>query len=118
MSVLESPTITLRDTAPPLAIGCAIAGGVCGVTPTFVNEIGPWLLPVGGIALLVGLTWFIVQRRASIRASQVGGEKLAAAQAAAEVNDFNKLRDELTSAITALSLNKPELAKAVKKRSG
>lgn len=97
----------------PLAIGCGIAAGACALTPTFLNEVGPWLLPVGGLGLLGSAVWYMANRQTSVRASKIAGEQAGEAQRLQEQGKLVEALDRMNSAVEAMRVAKPEFAKAV-----
>lgn len=102
--------------SPPIAMGCGIAGGACALTPVFLDQVGPWLLPVGGLGLVAGLIWYIAKRHASNQSSKVAAEHFAAGEQAANRNDIAKALDEMRSGIAALTVAKPVFAREMEKQ--
>lgn len=99
----------------PLAIGFGIAAGASALTPTFLNEVGPWLLPVGALALAVSLVWYLAKRHASIESSKLAGERFAEAEKAAERGQIAEALDLMRSGRDAMLPAKPTLNRAFSK---
>lgn len=98
----------------PLAIGFGIAAGASALTPTFLSEVGPWLLPVGGLAAAIALIWFLVDRFHSNQSSKLGAERLAQALKLAEQGKTVEALDKMRSATDVLAVNKPVFRQGLK----
>lgn len=97
----------------PLAIGCGIAGGACALTPTFLDQVGPWLLPFGAVAAVSGLVWYAAKRHASNQSSRLGGARLVEADKLGQQGKYAEALDAMRSGIDVLSVNKPSFANAI-----
>ena len=96
----------------PLGVAALIAAAAFGLTPTFLSQVGPWLLPIAAVAVVAGIVWHIVNRQASIRSSKIAGAALAQADVAAGAGDTAQAVDLMRSATAVLAVNKPAFRKA------
>lgn len=100
----------------PIALGCGVAAGACALTPVFLNQVGPWLLPIGGVGLVGGLLWYMANRRASDKSSRIAAAELHEAQRLKEQGKLVEALDKMDSGIVALAVNKPVFAKEIGKK--
>lgn len=101
----------------PLAVGLGIVGGVCLGTPMFLNEIGPYVVPLVGLAGVGAVTvWWLANRHASNRSSKLAAEHLAEADRLGKLGQYVEALDAMRSGIVALETNKPVFAGELKRK--
>jgi len=98
----------------PLAIGFGIAAGASALTPTFLNEVGPWLLPVGGLAAAIALVWYLADRYHSNQSSRLAASKMNEGERLKEQGKYVEALDAMSSAKDVLAVNKPVFRKGLK----
>lgn len=100
--------------SPALGAGFGVAGGACALTPVFLDQVGPWLLPIGGLALTVGGIWYVAKRHASNQSSKLAAVRLTEADQLGQQGKYVEALDTMRSGIDVLAVNKPVFAKELK----